>query len=57
MLKFGLITQAGSWFTFIDPESGEILDGFKAQGMPKVVELLKIILNCLTFILLILIII
>jgi recombination protein RecA len=41
MLKFGLITQAGSWFTFIDPESGEILDGFKAQGMPKVVELLK----------------
>ncbi len=41
LLNIGLISQAGSWFTFIDPISGEAIDGYKTQGITKVMEILK----------------
>ncbi len=44
--KYGLIKKAAAWFTFIDPETGELLedaDGktIKINGMAKVYDFLK----------------
>lgn len=45
-LKYGMIQQAGAWFTFVDLETGEVIsdeDGetIKLQGRPSVIEFLK----------------
>lgn len=45
-LKYNYIIQAGSWFTFMDPETGEVItdmDGndLKFQGMSKLLEFLR----------------
>lgn len=45
-LKYGIIQQAGSWFNFIDIDTGEIIaDGegevIKLQGKPNVIEYLE----------------
>lgn len=45
-LKYGYIVQAGAWFTFMDPETGEIIcdeDGveLKFQGMAKLLEFIR----------------
>lgn len=45
-LKYGIIQQAGAWFTFVDIESGELVtdeDGetLKLQGKSNVIEFLK----------------
>lgn len=45
-LKYDYIVQAGSWFTFMDPDSGEVIcdeDGtdLKFQGMAKLLEFLR----------------
>lgn len=38
-IKLGLVNQAGSWFTLVEPETGEVKEKF--QGKPKFVEYLK----------------
>lgn len=38
-IKLGLVNQAGSWFTLVEPETGEVKEKF--QGKPKLVEYLK----------------
>ncbi len=45
-LKYGIIQQAGSWFNFVDIETGEIMEDdtgelIKLQGKPNVIEYLK----------------
>lgn len=45
-LKFNYIIQAGAWFTFMDPETGEVIcdeDGndLKFQGMSKLLDFLR----------------
>ena len=45
-LKYGIIQQAGSWFNFVDIDTGEIIaDGegevIKLQGKPNVIEYLE----------------
>lgn len=45
-LKYGIINQAGAWFTFIDLETGEIIsddegEQIKIQGKPNIIEYLK----------------
>lgn len=45
-LKYNLIQQAGAWFTFVDPETGELLEDeegevLKIQGKPNLIEFLK----------------
>lgn len=44
--KYGLITKAAAWFSFVDPDSGEILEDengkpIKVNGMAKVYEYLQ----------------
>ena len=41
LVSKGIIIQAGSWFNFTDPASGEILDQYKTQGKTSVVRTLK----------------
>ena len=42
--RYGLIHKAGAWFSFVDPETGEILEdnekAVKVNGMPKVYDYL-----------------
>ena len=38
-LKYGIIDQAGAWFSIIDPVTGEQI--IKLQGQPKVYEYLS----------------
>lgn len=38
-MKYGLVERAGSWFSIIDAETGELVD--KVQGLPKVYEYLE----------------
>lgn len=45
-LKYGIIQQAGAWFTFVDIDTGEIIcdendEIIKIQGKPNVIEYLK----------------
>ena len=45
-LKYGIIQQAGAWFSIIDMETGEIMEDdtgelIKLQGKPNVIEYLK----------------
>jgi recombination protein RecA len=45
-LKYGIIQQAGSWFNFVDIDTGEIIsddegEDIKLQGKPNVIEYLK----------------
>ena len=45
-LKYGIIQQAGAWFSIIDIETGEIMEDdtgelIKLQGKPNVIEYLK----------------
>lgn len=45
-ISFGIIQQSGSWFSFVDTETGEVVadgddDVIKAQGRPSVISLLK----------------
>lgn len=45
-ITYNIIVQAGSWFSFIDPETGEVIpdaDGndLKFQGMPKLLQFLR----------------
>lgn len=45
-LKFNYIVQAGAWFTFMDPDTGEVIcdeDGndLKFQGMSRLLEFLR----------------
>lgn len=45
-LKYGIIQQAGAWFSIIDIETGEIMEDdtgelIKLQGKPSVIEYLK----------------
>ena len=45
-LKYGLILQAGAWFTLVDTETGEVMEDeegeiIKIQGKPNVIEYLK----------------
>lgn len=45
-LKYGIIQQAGAWFTFVDIDTGEIIcdednEVIKIQGKPNVIEYLK----------------
>jgi len=45
-LKYGIIQQAGSWFNFVDIETGEMMEDdtgelIKLQGKPNVIEYLK----------------
>ena len=45
-LKYGIINQAGAWFTFIDIETGEIItdeegEDLKVQGKPNLIEYLQ----------------
>lgn len=45
-LRFGLINQAGAWFTLVDTETGEVMEDeegeiIKLQGKPNVIEYLK----------------
>lgn len=38
-IKLGLVSQAGAWFTLVEPETGEVKEKF--QGKPKLVEYLR----------------
>lgn len=38
-IKYGIVVQAGAWFSFIDTHTGELIDKF--QGMQKLVDYLK----------------
>jgi recombination protein RecA len=45
-LKYGIINQAGAWFTFIDLDTGEIIsddegEQIKLQGKPNLIEYLE----------------
>ena len=45
-LKYGIINQAGAWFTFIDLDTGEIIcddegESIKIQGKPNLIEYLE----------------
>lgn len=45
-LRYGIIQQAGSWFNFVDIDTGEIISDdegevIKLQGKPNVIEYLK----------------
>ena len=45
-LKYGIINQAGAWFTFIDLDTGEIIcddegEPIKIQGKPNLIEYLE----------------
>lgn len=45
-MTYNFIVQGGSWFTFVDPDTGEIItdpDGneLKFQGMPKLLQFLR----------------
>lgn len=45
-IKNSIIVQSGAWFTFVDPESGELLTDeegkeIKLQGKPSVIKLLR----------------
>jgi len=45
-LKYGIINQAGSWFNFVDIDTGEIISDdegevIKLQGKPNVIEYLE----------------
>ncbi len=45
-MKYGIIQQAGAWFSIIDMETGEIMEDdtgelIKLQGKPNVIEYLK----------------
>lgn len=45
-LRFGFILQAGAWFTFMDPETGEIIcdeddNDLKFQGLARLLEFLR----------------
>lgn len=45
-LKYGIIQQAGAWFTFVDLDTGEVItdeneEVIKLQGKPNVLEYLK----------------
>lgn len=45
-IKYGIIQQAGAWFTFVDIDTGEVIcdedeEVIKVQGKPKVIEYLK----------------
>jgi recombination protein RecA len=45
-LKYGIIQQAGAWFTFIDLDTGEVITDendeiIKIQGKPNVIQFLK----------------
>lgn len=39
-LKYNLIDKSGSWYTIVDPDTGEIKSD-KVQGMPNIYEYLK----------------
>lgn len=44
-LKYGMVNQAGSWFTFVDTDTGEVITDdegeiIKLQGKPNVIEYL-----------------
>lgn len=41
LINLGIIVQNGSWFTFSDPNTGEILEKYKTQGKPNVKLTLK----------------
>lgn len=45
-LKYGIINQAGAWFTFVDIDTGEIIsddegEQIKLQGKPNLIEYLE----------------
>lgn len=45
-LRYGYIMQAGAWYTFMDPDTGEVIcdedeNDLKFQGMPKLLEFLR----------------
>ncbi|HHZ03043.1 MAG TPA: hypothetical protein GX396_08960, partial [Tissierellia bacterium] len=45
-IKYGIIQQAGSWFNFVDIDTGEIISDdegevIKLQGKPNVIEYLE----------------
>lgn len=41
LVSLGIIIQSGSWFTMVDPNTGEELPEYKTQGKTNVVKLLK----------------
>ena len=45
-ITYGFIVQSGSWFSFVDPETGEVIpdengNDLKFQGMSKLLEFLR----------------
>jgi hypothetical protein len=45
-MKYDIIQKGGAWFTFIDPETGEVVTDeedkpLKIQGLANVIELLR----------------